>query len=296
MGGGETWITEAKTTVFHNFWKQKLLTSKESVDDFREVTNAEKTQMEKTAEQWQRPPQYMIDRWNTVFGQYGKYNEETGYFEGNTLMDITTEQAMIILERSIIDSQFMSSRFSLNATGENAPTFRTNVPLQIYSTQATQSLSLCLGNHFIEVLNLNSVNKSIYSLFFQKREAGDFIRNCNRLRKVMGEIYIGSINTNLGSGFLASLSQLEEINISGLRSEHNLALSTSPKLNYTSFQYLVKNVSANVTSAKTATVLVHANVYSALSGEAEYPFNGGTREQWEQLLSDAAEKNIKFTT
>jgi len=97
---GRYWLTENKTTIFPNFWKKKVLAGNESVDDYKEVTDNQKTSMEKARDEWKRPEQSFIDEWNNAcinpFDKkpVGKYNEETGFFECNGLVDITNHRAM----------------------------------------------------------------------------------------------------------------------------------------------------------------------------------------------------------
>lgn len=64
----------------------------------------------------------------------------------------------------------------------------------------------------------------------------------------------------------------------------------SPKLTLESMQTLV------VANPDGNTIRIHKDIYAALTGEATYPFNGGEKEDWLNLLSDAATKNITFTT
>lgn len=110
-GASTTYLTEAKTTMFHNFWTRKILNEGETPEDFMEVTAAQKAAFEKAAEGFVPPEQWLIDQWNTAFYKdfklpgsntysFGKWNPDTGYFEGNGLKDITTEQAIKILQRS----------------------------------------------------------------------------------------------------------------------------------------------------------------------------------------------------
>lgn len=105
MGGGN-YITRSAPTNFHQFWTQKILTASESIEDFKEVTEAEKTALVASDALWVRAPQSFIDMWNEACIdnfhnlQDGRYNEATGYFELNGLTDITYEQALLIIRSS----------------------------------------------------------------------------------------------------------------------------------------------------------------------------------------------------
>lgn len=52
IGEGDAWITESKTTVFHNFYKRLILLPGMSEDDYIEVTDAEKQRLEKIRDEW----------------------------------------------------------------------------------------------------------------------------------------------------------------------------------------------------------------------------------------------------
>ena len=127
MGGGksETYITQSKTTVFHDFFTRKFLGEGETVEEFMEVSEAERDRLQGIRDAWVRPPQVFIDQWNTACGIWGRYNEETGYFELNGLTDITYEQALSIMAAGpLIDSlsPFAGGLFSKIRT--NLPSVR----------------------------------------------------------------------------------------------------------------------------------------------------------------------------
>ena len=110
--GGSNFITQSRPTNFHQFFTRKILTPTEDISDFREVTAAERTALEQADALWEEPSARMIAEWNhrftieaPCFGlrrvSFGRYNADTGYFEGNGLTDITTAQARLILESYI---------------------------------------------------------------------------------------------------------------------------------------------------------------------------------------------------
>ena len=44
--GGGYYMTQARATLVHDFWTQKILAPTESIDDFKEVTAAERAKLE----------------------------------------------------------------------------------------------------------------------------------------------------------------------------------------------------------------------------------------------------------
>lgn len=116
--------------------------------------------------------------------------------------------------------------------------------------------------------------------------------SCGQLRKWLG-YYKTSAAGNYFQG--ANWPVLEElyIQISKTDTGNLHAFGRSNKVKYDCLKYLVDN--ANITGM--LTVPVHADVYSALLGEANsYPFNGGTQEEWEQLTVSSLAKHITFAT
>ena len=75
--------------------------------------------------------------------------------------------------------------------------------------------------------------------------------------------------------------------------KNNFLLKDCGKLSYNSIKFLIDESS----NSNSVSVAVHQYIYNALLGEnTEYPFNGGTKEEWEQLAQDAIEKQITFVT
>lgn len=78
-----------------------MLIPGESIDDFKEVTANEKAAIEASDAMWEAPSEELIANWDEAWfiGQrhYGQYNRESGFFEGNGEIEITTEQAREIL-------------------------------------------------------------------------------------------------------------------------------------------------------------------------------------------------------
>lgn len=284
VNGGGNWITESYPTNFHHFYKRKMLSGLESISDYREVTEAEKSVIEAADAAWVRPTRSFILRWNTACGPYGRYNEATGYFELNGIVDITYEEAVRILEVSAhgtanIQGDKITGLYSMNLN------VRTVLPIK---SNATLSLSQTFA-----------LNSSIEAVRFVETRAGFFkvnsfdftFSNCSKLKHIYGVLTTSSVR------FLESFDQcweLETVYIKGLNTY--LALFRSPKLSLDSFQYMIANA---VTTASGFAIQVHPNVYAKLTGDTSKTAAAALSEeelaQWMALVPLAAEKNITFT-
>lgn len=305
-GGGETWITESKVTVFHNFWKTKILTPSESIEDFREVTASEKAQLEKIRDEWVRPPRLLIDifkeageiRWygnqsiNYIHERVTDYNENTGYFEANGILDITAKEAIQMLK-------YRTNTPNACTTFRWATELRTNLPLVGQAANMPQESYTIYEKMFNSVKNLEVANVQIKNIpsgmSLMAPSANDVVifRDCPKLRKIIGGICIWN-SKNKTNSFFSTLPELKEVQIAQIPEGCTLDLTSCPKINYESYKYIIAN---DYSFGRGASVKVHASTYAALTGEAEsYPFNGGTQEQWMQLLEDAAAKQITFAS
>ena len=85
---------------------------------------------------------------------------------------------------------------------------------------------------------------------------------------------------------------LEELFVHGVKAS-NTAFSETPYINYDSIKYEVDNAS----NTKAITITVHPTTYGYLTGTIEPTEQvGGTTEEWQQIVTDAAEKQISFAT
>ena len=294
-GGGksETYITQSKTTVFHDFFTRKFLGEGETVEDFMEVTEAEKQTLEQARNAWVRPPQIFIDQWNTACGIWGRYNEETGYFELNGLTDITYEEALRIFFRTISFSAQCSRRiYTVND-------IRTNLPLQLNleanGSNTIQSFRFfCSNNDSIEVLNFSTFSGSRISpdLGADAYQGNtQIVYGCPKLKRIVGTFSLYRATQNMWP--FNKLPELEDVNISHLYTG-TLHLEMLPKLNLNSFAYLVSHKYQNADTP----VMVHPTVYAKLTGdttnEEVAAMDPEELQKWMELMPLAAEKNITF--
>lgn len=280
-GGG--YLTEAYPTNFHTFVKRKVLTASEKAEDWKEVTEKEKTTLEASDAAWERPPQAFIDLWNNAarpyilmsgFVEYGKYNEETGFFELNGLTDITYEQALEIYNFSWLEpdkSEFIGQNARTNfllwsydnrySTGGSA----TKNGARIYSSFGWVGLN-------IEVMRVSPDNQSLQFAISPGTSS------MARLRKILGVLDISRITVVFSIG----ASKLEEVKITNAKC--NLSFREANKLSFESIQYMVTKAS-NTTPI---TITVHPDLYAKLT-DVE---NG----EWFALNELAISKNITFAS
>lgn len=248
------------------------MSKKENIEDFKEVTEAEKTALEKSDAAWTAPPQSFIDRWNQVckyktgtfdFAIYGKYNEETGYFELNNLTDITYEQALIIDEASFASN----TNYSANSIHYNK--VRTFYPKNTNYDSGEDYSRLYAGCSNIETVQFKT---------YWRNSGARIFFNCSKLHTILGTIEIVK-----GTEWFYGCKALKNIN---LLIKVDVSLSDCGMLSYESLKYTVDNNQTVTTNP--VTITVHPDVYAKLTDEENV--------EWHQLLLDAADKQIQFAT
>lgn len=296
-GGGksETYITQSKTTVFHDFWTRKILAAGETAADFREVTEAEKTKLQKARDEWEEPPQWFINLWDEACGVWGRYNVESGYFELNGLTDITYAQAMNIYLNGAILSYDCAGMYHNNYLA------RTNLPRRVLSQVGynTQGFDIHNFARLMEVLNLEPYLGEDPNGFLVDIRKGESMASRNfasladnelsnpKMKRIIGVFDLRLITTRFDA--LCFCSALEEVRIK--RNACSMRLANCNSLSYASVNYLVENAD----TAKARNILVHANVYAKLTG-TDTTLTEEEAAQWQALVPLAAEKGITFTT
>lgn len=216
-----------------------------------------------------------IDQWNTACGSFGRYNPETGYFELNGLTDITYEEAILIYSKwsnsNLIREQYWGAKI------------RTNFPQPLRDVVNAES---AFYGSSIEVVNLTYtstgwVRCSLHSGIF---------RQCQHLRRIITPLE----NPGQSSLDFENCRSLEEVRIKNSQPK-DLYLSACSKLSFDSVDYIIRNG-----TSKGFTVHVHKDVYAKLTGDTTNAAAAVLTEeelaQWQQLLVDAAEKQITFAT
>lgn len=243
------------------------MTAKDSIDNYREVTEAGKTALEKSDAKWIEPPQSFID---SVTAKGVVYNSATGFFELNGLNDLSYKDMLEIDKYGVMHARYNENYYLLNNR------IRTNYPpmpsiaVENYSRTFVSCTSLEVAavrmmytgtETFTHCSNLRLI-KSFHGI----REKGltdDIFRGCDKLERIEG-FKFGYMNKDC-------TVNLQSVPCIDLWTLTNLVASKKEEWK----QYEV-------------TVTVHPDVYAKLTDEAN--------AEWFQVFNDAAGKNITFTT
>ena len=247
-----------------------MLKSEADADKYKEVTAAEMQRILDEDAKFVRPPQVFIDEWNIRAGKYGRYNEDTGYFELNGLTDISYSEALEIM-RLYLPCVGMATQIYRNIYTKA----RTLLPVHMdnwkrdasdffYHFDSLQVLQLCCNNKE-EVAGSNF---------------GSCFGYCGNLREIRGVLALWQCN-NVRDIFYGCRA-LESVRLSSLKV--SISFAQSPRLSLASVEYVIKN------AANTAqiTITLHPDVYARIQDE--------TNEEWHALAALAADKNIIFAT
>ena len=261
-----SFLTQAFPTNFHQFYTKKLLTPQESVSDYKEVTAAEKANIINTDSQWVEPSEELKATAKAVGADY---NVKTGYFEYNTLTDITTAQMRAILY----------TPWNVYNNRVQCPTnIRTNICcyqtftryydpgdyvslLSTFINTQLEVLRLCENDAYIAV---NDISMAFYG--------------SKKLRTIIGTIMLSpsvAITLSRVSNPFGQCSALENIRLSYL--SINISFADSPLLSLTSIQYMVDHAA----NTSPITITLYPDAYARLTDE---------------LIAKAAEKQITFAT
>lgn len=285
VSGGGNFLTQSAPTYFHQFFIRKVLTPNERIDDFMEVTPAQRDALEAVDATFVEPPHSFIDQWNAACGTYGTYNKETGFFELNGLVDITYKEALDIYRYGPIATAYCSGQY-------RAAKIRTNLPIQTTLTGGGGADSgyyaeLLFTYSQVEVVRMNEcfrMQVSPYAMAF----------NAPKLHTILGTIDLQETGVDFNSTYNLFGPALANVNIRKLK--RNLSLSSSSKISFESIQYLV----ANRHTDNPITVTVHPNVFAKLTGDttnaAAAALTPDELGQWMALAETATEKNITFAT
>ena len=309
-GGGksETYITQSKTTVFHDFFTRKILGEGETIEDFMEVSQAERDRLQGIRDAWVRPPQVFIDQWNTACGIWGRYNEQTGYFELNGLTDITYEEALRIYDVGAITTYDCAGFYNVRNNGF----IRTNLPRKIdsqwgYNSQGFNAHNF-LANKGMEVLNLEPFwgedpngfmvdsrlnGHGITSNFYNF--ADNEWENRANLRKIIGVVDLRLMRHSQQFNALTFCTKLVDVKIRNCGCY--MRLTNAAKLSLESVSYLVENA---IATTEGIPIYIYRDVYAKLTGdttnEEVAAMDPEELQKWMEIVPLAAEKNITFVS
>lgn len=267
--GGGNFITQAAPTNFHSFWSSKILAADESADLFVEVTAARRAQLEQSDAAWVRPPQCFIDQWNAAVGEYGCYNEATGFFELNGITDIPYAEAMEIYlhratNRSSLSFQWGEKYKARTTIGIPCDSIRQNVALDQVMTM----------NKYIQVLRLAQPDRDE----IPTRSVTQFVSGAPVRRIVPIITDNGVPKTSIASyhwnAAFNNCYHLEYVKIRCLGS--SLSLKGCPKFDMDCLKYIVDNAIGS-----DITITLHPDAYARVTDD---------------IFAAAAAKNITIAT
>ncbi len=236
-----------------------------------------------------------IDLWNECAVDFGRYNEETGFFELNGITDLTWDDAVFIYTISANKDTptFANTGFGYG-TNTHPGRFRTNLPIN-YGEYAYNHKSGASVVRFItylcselEVLNVKTKMPFRRENSYCNCTGVDMYGN-GKLRKVDGKMWL---NLTGAIGFGYDFPKLEEINLYNITQNYKY-LYKAPKLNYSSVKCMIEQRGGT----NAITIWYHADVYNKILGTAtDYASSGGTKEEWMALADLATSKNITLAT
>lgn len=192
------------------------------------------------------------------------HNYTTGYFEYNTLVDITAEELRDML--SHINEIFLpGGRRLANSKARTNIVTASSLPKN-WGSDFVSLNGLLVQNNNLEILKLGDVQA-------QGPTVMTFCFRAHRLKKILGEIDVRAVTRFVTTFEKAPL--LSDITLYGLIC--SVAFSDCPLLSLTSIQYMVDNA-ANTTPI---TITLHPDAHARLT---------------EELIAQAAEKQITFAT
>lgn len=219
------------------------------------------------------------DRWNAACGSYGGYKPDEAPDKSKPY--VLNDMWFSYSEALLIDRESMPIFWQMPNSHARIQS-RTLYPL--HSTGGSYGITGTFGAEFASAPNLEVVR---FLDGYNYISISTFLRD-TKLREIRGG-YIAIRNANGGIWF-SDCIELEIVDAWNVNC--NVSFQNCPKLTYSTIAALVKGC----INTSTISIVLHPDIYAALTGEASYPFNGGTQEQWAQILTDAAQKQVSFGT
>lgn len=217
------------------------------------------------------------------------FNEDTGYYElyadEGGLTDITEEQMYDIYTQTAHLAAISGENYNLFSL-----TCRTNFKGRILGSFDGVNKIFAYGSSKLEVLFLDDLNHlfSKDGIIVASFVADDFYY-CNSLKKVIGSIRIEKVTKDVTYSYNLNI---QSVKISGLKVNFQF-FSKDSVIDYESIKYLVDNA-ANTAAI---TITVHPTTYGYLTGTIQPTTQvGGTTEEWQAIVTTAADKQITFAT
>ncbi len=282
MRGGGNFLTQSEPTNFHTFAPSVYCLTAD-ISKWREVTAAERTQIEAQDSKWVRPPQEFIDRWNhrgrvpVVGGEFkkvGQFNESTGFFELNGFTDIDYSEALEI-DRLYLGRTEATSM--LNWFFGQAVRCRTLFPIYTVSWEPLNThtaFRMCPSLQricFMSVAPASNVGNGVFRYELILSDGGGMFDGCYSLEVIEAKLTFYSKNSPCGNMF-RNCKKLHEVYV---EPQSNISLADSPVLSETSMAYMVSHGTAGIT------ITLHPDAYARVT---------------EEVFAAAAQKNITIAS
>lgn len=292
--GGGNFLTQSGTVARHTFHRSLVLAEGESADAWREVTAAQKAQIEAEDAAWTRPPQAFIDMWNSVwtvrckFNHFdplkdhvlGKYDPENAPdaqhpFRAYDDVWLSYEEALRVIE----EYQWAPGQTNLGGCLQAAHS-RVAVPFVFGAhSQDVRLASIAVYNDDIEEVCFAFGVSYAHGFQISKLDTA-FHATASKLRKIHGILPVRADCTF--NAWVAGATNLESFRLYGLAGD--IIVSACPKLNLETFRYMITKAA----NTKAITIKVHPEVYAKIGDEGN--------EEWHALLDKAASKNITIAS
>lgn len=280
--GEGNFLTQSEPTNAHTFAPSVYCLTAD-IAKWREVTAAERTQIEAQDSKWVRPPQEFIDRWNhrgrvpVVGGEFkkvGQFNESTGFFELNGYTDIDYSEALEI-DRLYIGRTEATSM--LHWFYGQAVRCRTLFPIYTVSwapLNTHTAFRICTSLQricFMSVAPAARVGNGVFRYELILSDGGGMFDGCTSLEVIEAKLTFYTKNSPCGNMF-QNCKKLREVYV---EPQSNISLADSPVLSETSMTYMVSHGTAGIT------ITLHPDAYARVT---------------EEIFAAAAEKNITIAS
>ena len=236
-----------------------------------------------------------IDLWNQAAGDYGRYNESTGFFELYEIYDIGWDEALLIYRISG-NKDYLSINYYWSTGGLKTPIIpRAFLPItHAYNGESGIDAGPNFHNDSIQYLSL--INKATGNEW-ELRCLGLSVRTHGfrfaKLIKLYGIIQINTVDNNNSNVF--NMPNLVYGNFKFNRGDYKITFFRA-NLDYECTNYLFTQIPTQNANGQ-CVIKLAANMYNRLSGTAtDYATSGGTKEEWMALADLAASKNITLAT
>lgn len=237
-----------------------------------------------------------IDLWNQAAGDYGRYNEDTGFFELYEIYDIGLDEALLIYRISG-NKDYISINYYWSPAGvKNEITPRAFLPWT-HAYNGETGINAASNFHNDTIQYLSFVNKSV-PLNQSDLRCLLLLVNTHGFRfpkliKLYGKIQIGTVSNNNPNIF--NMPNLVYAQFKFTRNDYKIIYFRA-NLNFECSNYLFTNIPTQNANGQCVFKLA-ANMFNRLSGTAtDYASSGGTKEEWMALADLAAGKNITLAT